>query len=197
MDLRLQARFAFADVLTQGTAPDFKLASLVFGSICDDYPTNWLAAAAWGRRAECLLQNGQFKEALSAFQQVTNLPNADPAFRAQAKVGQARVLEIQAETLTGVEQTEKRKLALNLCLDVLYDESDIRDGGKPNLLFWTQKAGLQAGHLAELMQDWRHARKAYERLRKLLPVLSASLDKKILSAQEKTGRGAKGRALSQ
>ena len=185
MDLRLQARFAFADVLTQGTAPDFKMASLVFGSICDDYPTNWLAAAAWGRRAECLLQNGQFKEALSAFQQVTNLPNADPAFRAQAKVGQAMVLEKQAETLTGDEQAEKRKLALNLCLDVLYDESELRDGVRPNLLFWTQKAGDQAGRLAELMHDWRHARNIYERLRKILPVLSASLDKKILSAQEK------------
>jgi TolA-binding protein len=197
MDLRLQARFAYADVLTLGQTPDFKTASLVFGSICDDFPTNGLAAAAWGRKAECLLQHAQtsplrdFEPALIAFQQVTNFPNADAAIRAQAKLGQALVMEKQAEAGIGEEQTEKRKLALNLCLDVLYDESDLRDGGKPSLLFWTQKAGLQAAHLAELMQDWRHAKKIYERLQKLLPVLSASLDKKILNAQEKLDAGEK------
>jgi hypothetical protein len=149
-----------------------------------------LAASAWGRKADCLLQYAKLAKkslepALIAYQQVTNFPDADPAIRASAKIGAARVIEIEAEAMTGQEQAEQLNLALNLYLDVLYDERQLRDGGKPNLLFWTQKAGLEAERLAESMQDWRHAIKIYERLKTLLPVLSPSLDKKILNAREK------------
>jgi tetratricopeptide (TPR) repeat protein len=192
-DLRLQARFAYADLLAEGQTlttqlQDLERAIQIFGSICD--LTNSLAASAWGRKADCLLQYAKLAKkslepALIAYQQVTNFPDADPAIRASAKIGAARVIEIEAEAMTGQEQAEQLNLALNLYLDVLYDERQLRDGGKPNLLFWTQKAGLEAERLAESMQDWRHAIKIYERLKTLLPVLSPSLDKKILNAREK------------
>ena len=189
-DLRLQARFEYADLL-QGAAnqkEDLEKAIQIFGSICD-LSNSPLAAAAWGRKADCYLQYARFShnygDALAAYQQVTNFANADPAIRAQAKVGEATVREIMAEGFVGAEKADQQKQALNHYLDVLYDEASLRAGGNPYLLFWTKKAGLEAGRLAESLQDWNHAIKIYEHLKKLLPVLTASLDKTIRSLQEK------------
>jgi TolA-binding protein len=195
-DLKLQARFAYADLLAGGDKspiPDYQTAIRLFGTIIDEAaPTNVLAVAAWGRKADCLWQYAartgserDFQAALEAYQRVTNFPNAEPAMLAQAKVGQGRVLEDQAAKLPGDDKTNKLVMALSLYLDVLYNEKALHDGGSGNLLFWTQKAGDKAGQLAEAMQDWAHARSIYQRLQRLLPVLRVSLDKRILKVEEK------------
>jgi TolA-binding protein len=202
-DLKWQARFALADLLGGGDkspSPDYETAIRLFKSIIDEAPaTNALVVAAWGRKAECLWQYAartknerDFQVALDAFQQVTNFPNADPAMLAQSKFGQARVLEDQASRLTGDDKTKKRLIALNLYLDVLYNEKALHDDGSGNLLRWTQRAGLQAGDLAEVMEDWSHAKSIYQRLENVLPVLRPSLDKRILKVQEKLDAEEKG-----
>jgi TolA-binding protein len=189
-DLRLQARFEYANLLHGAANPkeDLEKAIQIFGSICI-LSNSPLAADAWGSKADCYLQYARFShnygDALAAYQQVTNFVNVDPAIRARAKVGEATVREIIAEGSSGAEKGEQQKQALNLYLDVLYDEASLRAGGNPYLLFWTKKAGREAGRLAESMQDWSHAIKIYERLKSLLPVLSAQLDKTIFILQEK------------
>jgi TolA-binding protein len=189
-DLRLQARFQYADLLGgfANNKEDLEKAIQIFGSICD-LSNSPLAAPAWGRKADCYLQYARFSQnfgdALTAYQQVTNFPDAEPEIRAQAKAGEATVREAMAETLTGPEQMAQRNLALSLYLDVLYDEASLRSGGNSDLLFWTKKAGREAGRLAESMQDWTRAIKIYERLKTLLPVLTSSLDKTISNLREK------------
>jgi len=57
------------------------------------------------------------------------------------------------------------------------------DDDQPDL-FWTKKAGLEAGRLAEALQRWSQALSVYQRLTNLLPSVSATLENRIQNAEK-------------
>jgi hypothetical protein len=163
----------------------------VFNKIIESNPTNELAVLATGQKANCLLQwakvTQQYEPALAEFAKITNAPLANATVRSIARVGMGIVLEKQAEQKTGTEQSALLQSALNLYLDVLYFEKDLREGEKPDP-FWVKKAGLEAARLTESRQEWTQAIKIYERLRELMPGLGPTLDKKVMKAAEQIQR---------
>jgi hypothetical protein len=65
---------------------------------------------------------------------------------------------------------------------VLYGKN-LRTNEQPDP-FWTEKAGLQAGNIAEMLGEWSQAVNLYRRLEELLPPLHDMLEKKIANAQQ-------------
>ncbi|HWH68379.1 MAG TPA: tetratricopeptide repeat protein, partial [Candidatus Sulfotelmatobacter sp.] len=195
-ELRAQALFALGDTLMSivDSSDTNKLANYdqainAFEQICRSYPSNRLAVLAWGEKALCHLQAAQYSEydrASNAFRQVIEAPLTNGMARSIATIGLGLVLEKQAQQKTGAEQTTLLKLALNHYLDV-FDGKVLHEGEQPDL-FWTQKAGLEAGRLAEALQEWSPALHVYERLQELLPPLRPKLEKSILKAQEQLAR---------
>jgi TolA-binding protein len=195
-DLAVQALFAYADTLV--TMPDpaetnkiinYKEAIRVFQHICENYPTNKYVVLAWGQKANCYLQWAQISRQLEGdtnvmfgFTQVLQSPVADVSARSIASIGMAVFLEKQAQQKSGAEQTALLERAFNHYLDV-FDGTILRAEEKPDV-FWVKKAGLEAGRLAEVLQKWLPAKRIYERLRDVLPVYRARLDKNILRVQE-------------
>ena len=152
--------------------------------------TNAQTTLAWGQLASCYLQwalaSGQpeaLTNAVNAFQKVIEAQTADATARSIAKVGRGVVREAQARIGTSVdEQRALWKLALEDYLDV-FNGKDLRANEELNL-FWTQKAGLSAGGLAEKLGWWPQAVNVYQRLKELLPAMSESFDNRIKRAQE-------------
>jgi tetratricopeptide (TPR) repeat protein len=172
-------------------AADFQQAIEIFKRICEQYPTNRLAALAWGERANALLQWAkspqQYDDVTNAYQQVILSTNADIAARSQAKVGLAIALEKQAEQSAGTNRTALLNQALANCLDVFVG-SNLRDGEAP-ALFWRKEAGLYAGRFAEKLQQWDQARKVYLQLKDMVPALSPKLDINIRRCEERRSGG--------
>jgi len=193
-DVRLQAMFAYGDTLmlkdSANKAADYEEAVRVFSAICQLPATNRQIELAWGELANCYLQwaqsSGEYSlltNALNAFQRVLDSPSADATARSIATVGIGVVLEAQAEHKTAPdEQTALLKLALDNYLRV-FNGGHLLKGQEPNLS-WTKRAGLDAGRLAEKLQWWSQAINVYQRLKELLPALSASFDNRIRKAQE-------------
>jgi tetratricopeptide (TPR) repeat protein len=189
-DLRIQALLANGSCLmsqdSTNKPADIQQAIESFKRICDLYPTNRLAALAWGERANALLQwaksSQQYDDVTNAFQQVILSTSADIAARSQAKVGLAIVMEKQAEQAAGTNRTALLNRALSSCLDVFVG-TDLRDGEEP-ALFWRKEAGLEAGRLAEKLQEWDQARNVYGQLKWLVPALSPKLDNSIRRCDE-------------
>jgi outer membrane protein assembly factor BamD (BamD/ComL family) len=190
VNLRIQALMALGGCYmsqdSTNKAADYQQAIEIFKRVCDKYPTNQLAALAWGERANALLQwaksSQQYEDVTNAFQQVILATNADIAARSQAKVGLALVLEKQADQAAGTNRTALLNLALANCLGVFVG-TDLRDDEEP-ALFWRKKAGVEAGRLAEKLQRWDQARKVYEQLKALVPALGATLDTSIRRCDE-------------
>jgi hypothetical protein len=107
--------------------------------------------------------------------------NADLAARSQAAVGLAIVLEKLAEN-SGTNRTTLLNRALTSCLDVLVG-SNQRDGEEADL-FWTKEAGLKAGHLAELLEQWPQAINVYRRLQGLIPAAAPKFENDIFRCTE-------------
>jgi hypothetical protein len=198
-DLRLHAMFAYGDTLmsqeSTNRVEDYATAIQVFGRICQEYPTNRQVFLAYGQKANCHLQwaalTHQYDDLTNAFlayQHVIDMTNADVNARSMALVGQAIVLQKQAEQKTGPEKKALLDSSLNKYLSVFYGKN-LREGEQAES-FWVKKAGLDlAGLLTESgeVQDRQRALRVYERLKKLLPVLGPSLDPKILKARERAG----------
>jgi TolA-binding protein len=197
-NLKIQATFAYGSVIMQqapgGTneLANFQRAIAVFTTIHQDYPDTEHAALAWGEIAKCnrqLASQGEnfYTNAMAAYQQVVNSPHANIAARSEAKVGLGMVAEALAEKRSGEARIALLKWARDEYLDVFY-EKILRDGELPQL-FWVKQAGLNAARVVELaaesVEDWEQARKVYQDLQKLLPPLSASLDKKIDRVRER------------
>jgi TolA-binding protein len=190
IDLRVQALFEYGQSLMLWTAPTEtnKLANcgeatLVFGQICDQYPTNRLAARAWFEKANCNLQwalsRQQFDSltnALAAYQRVIDSPQADVALRSQAKLGQAITLGKWADQKNGEGRTVLLKQALSNCLDVVYGNI-LRDDERLDPAV-TQEVGEKAFDLAEALQAWSPAANIYMRLTNMWPLLDPSLRKR-------------------
>jgi hypothetical protein len=174
---------------------DYGTAIQIFGRICQDYPTNRQVFLAWGEKANChrlwALLTHQYDEltnALQAYQHVIDMTNADVNARSMALVGQAIVLQDQAEQKTGPEKQALLESALNKLTAVFYGNV-LREGERAES-FWVKEAGLKMAALLtepDEVQNWEQALRVYERLKKLLPVLGPSLDAKILKAREKAG----------
>jgi len=196
-DVRVQAMFAYGDTLmtkdSTNKVADYAEAIGVFRAICELPATNRQIDLAWGELANCHLQLAQspgeyqsLSNAMNAFQKVLDSPGAGATARSIATVGMGVVLEAQAEHKTAPdEQTALLKLALDNYLRV-FNEGHLLKDQKPDL-FWTKKAGWEAGRLAEKLQWWPQAISVYQRLKELLPSLSASFENRIRKAQEHLG----------
>jgi hypothetical protein len=129
----------------------------------------------------------QYDQATNAFLKVIDSPRADATARSIAKVGLGIVLEKLAELQpTPEEKAALLKLALNHYLDVFYDYT-LRENEQPDR-FWSRKAGLEAGRVAEALQQWAQAMGVYQRLQNLVPQMQASLEKRILRCQDNLDR---------
>jgi TolA-binding protein len=195
-DLRVQALFEYGQSLMQWTSPtetnklaNCELATLVFSRICDEYPTNQLAARAWLEKANCNLQWALARQqydsltnALLAYQRVIDSPHADAALRSQAKLGQAITLGKWADQKTGEVRTALLKQGLSNCLDVVYG-SILRDNERLDLAV-TQEVGEKALDLAEALQVWSPAASIYMRLTNMWPLLDPSLRKRATNIFE-------------
>ena len=91
-----------------------------------------------------------------------------------------------AKRKSGPEQTALLKEALDDYLDVFYRKV-VRDGEEADI-FWIQKAGLEAGRLAESLRMWSQAKSVYEQMCDLLPIVRPRMEKNILRLQEQITR---------
>jgi TolA-binding protein len=188
LDLRLQAAFAHGNALMQMDSTDtnnplanFQLATNVFSQICQLYPTNKLCAQTWIEIGKCDLQLAAYDLATNAFAQTVAAPFANVAARSQAEIGIGIALEKTAALAGGTNQTALLELALNDYEDVLL-QKNLRDDEIADP-FWVEKAGLQAASVAESLGEWTQAADIYGSLKRWLPQLNASLDKKIAEAK--------------
>ena len=205
IDLRVQALYAYGDTLmAMDTGSTNRLAGYeealrVFTRICDLYPTNPITPLAWGQRANCLLQWVQaspdpsaVSNACHAFQQVIDSPASSVQARSIAQVGLALAIEKGAAQQTPEERTSELRRARDCALDVvLRKPSVLRNGDKPDV-FWTQKAGLEAGRLSEALQEWTQALNIYGMLLEMPPLNTTTfrsrLEKNIARVREQMAR---------
>jgi hypothetical protein len=187
-DLRAQALFAIGDTfLIQNSTNklgDYQDAFNAFDLLCKTFPTNQIAALAWGQKAICLLQfartSQDYAPVTNSFQQVLDSPLADATARSIAEVGLAFTLEKIADNQPEPEKGRLLNEALRHYERVLYKRV-LREGEQADA-FWTRKAGFEAARLAaEKMHDRAHALGLYRRLREMFPALQ--LDDKIKTLQ--------------
>jgi tetratricopeptide (TPR) repeat protein len=183
-NLNAKALFAYGSALMQGGATgtnspsaNFELATNVFGRICQLYPTNELGVLAWGEIGDCALQLAAYDAATNAYAQVITSPFANISARSQAQIGLGIALEKKAALAAGDDQRTLLELAKNNYVDVLF-KKNLRDDEIADS-FWVNKAGLQAAAAAETLGEWEQAADIYTELKKWLPQLGDSLDKKI------------------
>ncbi len=153
------------------------------------FPTNPIAAQAWGRIGDCHLQlapedPSRYEKALAAYQKVMQMEGrmADVAARSQAEVGVALVHEREAEKKLPAERESLNEKALTHYLQVFYGKN-IRAGEQQDA-FWMKEAGLAAARLREGQMQWAEAVAVYRRLQETFPALRAALQKKIDRALE-------------
>ena len=177
-ELKVQARFAYADALRQTASSDTNNASLqlalnLFSQICRLYPTNETGALAWSEAGDCNLQMGDFDAATNAYAQVLDSPAAGPGLRGRAQVGLGLVLEKKAALLPPAGRTVLLQQALENYLDLFYTDEAMD-------AFWQKKAGLQALTLLATVGDRNPEAldKFFDRLEKWLPQLKNVLEKK-------------------
>jgi TolA-binding protein len=187
-DLHVQALLAIGSYYMAGSSTnDYKEALTVFDKVCTTYTNNARAVLAWGEKAKCLLQLAQnakdIQEATNGFQQVIDSPLANVTARSIAKVGLAVALEQLAKNQSAADQAESLDLALNQCLDVVYEQDSVLKGEKPDE-FWTKEAGLKAVALARKLKRWESVVRICERLRERFPPLRARFEKDILKAKQ-------------
>jgi tetratricopeptide (TPR) repeat protein len=186
-DLQSPARFAYGSALRlleesnpTNRIANLKLAAGVFSVIAQENTNSETAAAAFVEMGSTYYELGtldpQFlPRALAAYEALTNLPAATPAARGWAGLGRGVVHEkIAAAT---PEARPELQTALNLYLDVLYDEA-----GDP---FARKKAGWEAIRLGGKLGAWQQVEQLCGRMQQLFPPLHASLEKRRLEAAEK------------
>ena len=194
LDLRYQAMFAYGDILmtldSRGTnrLENLQTAIEFFHTICES--TNRLAGLAWGEMALCYFQFPQYDQATNAFRKVIDSasPSVNATARSIARIGMAVVIKKRADLKNGAEKAELLRQALGQYLDVL-SETDLPEHQRPDAVYlsWIEKAGLDAGTLAEELHEWSQASRIYERLQELLPSLRATLEEKNPRREKRTG----------
>jgi TolA-binding protein len=188
-DLQVQAAFAFADAtISQDSTNTAELQYAInsLQTIVQARSNRWEAAQAWGRIGDCYFNMGakepnQYANAISNYTRVINAPAAISEARNQARFKLAATIEKQAALKSGYEQTTLLRQALSQYSDAFYQ--NLHDPEGPST-FWVKKSGLAAGQVAESLQRWDDAKNIYDNLKKLLPVLAPTCDKKISKANE-------------
>jgi len=187
-DLRVQAMFAHGEALmhwesvdTNNPSANFQLAVQVFDRVRQSAPDASTAALACFLIGECDVQVAHYDAATNAYAQAARSPTVDISTRSKARIGLGIALEKKAAAATGGDQKALLQLAFNNYLDV-FDTGVNPPNGEMADAFWVKKAGLQAAALAETLGEWEQARAIYGELKKWLPQLGDSLDKKIASA---------------
>jgi TolA-binding protein len=193
-DLKPKAMFAYGDALmkvgstaTNDPYANYASAIKVFSSIERNYPSNELAAPAVGRVGDCYLVLGgsdprAFLSASNAYQRAMLSPTAGVSTRSLAEIGMATVFEAQARKLDKPAATPMLEKALNHYLNVFYAKN-LREEESPDV-FLVKRSGLEAGRIAETLGLWRQARRIYERLIDLIPVMQQPLENKILKLSQ-------------
>ncbi len=196
-NVRVQALFEYGQTLMAHSDPtetnqlaNCEEATRVFGRICDEYPSDPMAAQAWAAKAECYTQwalatqqYDSLTNALNAYQHVVASPHADVAARSKAKVGLAIVLQKWAEHKTGKEQTALLEQALSNCVDVVYGNI-LRDDERLDR-FGTLVAAEKGMDLAEALQAWSQEASIYKRLtNSVWPLPDPALQRKAAKAFE-------------
>ena len=195
-DLAAEAWLRLGDTLTQGSSLEarkpldsrFGEAIVAFSKITQQFPTNRWAAQALGRIGDCHLQLAsqepkRYDQAIRAYQEVMDLPQAEVADRSRAEVGVALALEKQADALPAPENADwLRKSAFDHYYNIVCGKN-LRDKEQPDP-YCLKEAGLAAARLAEERKDWEVAVNIYERLSVYLPSLRPLLEKKIEKAQD-------------
>jgi TolA-binding protein len=157
------------------------------------FPTNPVAAQAWGRIGDCHLQlasedPARYEKALLAYQKVMQMESrvAGVAARSQAEAGVALVFEREAEKKLAAERAALVEKALGHYLGVFYGKN-LRPNEQQDP-FWMKEAGLAAARLCEGQMQWAEAVAIYRRLQEAFPALRPALQKKIDRALEQLGR---------
>jgi TolA-binding protein len=184
IDLRVQATFAHGDALMRSDSTDtnnplanFGLATNEFFQIVQLYPTNELGLLALFYIAECNVQLTNYDAATNAYAQIFNSPFAGLYARSQAQIGFGIALKNKAALATGAGQNALLNAALDNYLAV-FNGLNLRDDEQPDS-FWLRNAGLQAAPLVGLLNNPDAERKFYGSLKKCLPQLANTIDKKI------------------
>jgi len=163
----------------------------VFALIPQRFPTNELAALAWGEIGNCYLQMAAFdadnyETSSNAYQKVISLPAANAAARSQAQCGLGLIAEKLAETSSGDERKDLLLRARDCYLDVAL-EKNLREGETADD-FYVKKASFEVVRLLELMQGWPTQDKDTvisfcRRMQQLLPQLNSRFESIISRVQ--------------
>jgi TolA-binding protein len=196
MDLRVHAAFAHGDALMLMDSTDTNKPLANFGqAITNEFsqivqlnPTNENAALAWVEIGECWLQLANYGAATNAYAQVlsTNVL-ANISLRSQAQIGIGIALEKMAALAAGEDQKALVELAKDNYADVLFTKN-LRDDEAADSSS-VKKAGLLAAAAAETLGEWDQAADIYADLKRWLPQLGDSLDKKIAVANAHLSQG--------
>jgi TolA-binding protein len=191
LDLQVQATIAFADATINSQKSTNKTADLnsaisSLQLVVQKSSNSWQAAQAWGRIGDCYFELGtkdptSFTNATNAYINVIEAPAARDAAKYEAQFNLARTIERQAALKTGDDQTDLLKKALDQYVALFVDAQNNPEVPSP---LWVKKSGVEAGRLAESMQQWKVAVKVYEKLKKLLPEWASVYDRKIAKASE-------------
>lgn len=169
----------------------FTEAVAVFSQIHQRFPTNELAAVAWGEIGNCYLQMAAlepryYESASNAYCQALGATNANATIRSIAQTGLGQVLEKMAEG--GGDKAGLLKLARDQYWDVARGQN-LRPGEAGDV-FWRKEAGLRMMKVLEALQDWGALVKLADQLEEWFPPLRATLAprreraQKMLSAAE-------------
>jgi TolA-binding protein len=194
-EVKFQALFLLGDAMASETTTNYeetmKEVMKVFGFIANEYPTNKLAALALGQKACYALQWAQnssetnkYDIVSNAFVEVINSPMADARATNIATIGLGVVLEKLAQQRPG-EARKLREQALDQYVNAFLNEE------QPEM-FWTKKAGTEAGRLAYEMREWQKAIKIYQRLQKILPASLPFIQNRIQECERNLARVSKG-----
>jgi outer membrane protein assembly factor BamD (BamD/ComL family) len=195
--LRARAFFAHGGALmlsapaSTNRVEKWEEARQVFDVVWRWYPSNEVAAAAWGEIGNCALaiaatDPAYYHTASNANHKAYTFPAAPGEERALAKMGLATVLEKQASLATGAAQTNLLKQARDHALD-LYSP---HENEAPNS-FTRRKAGLEAARLSEELNEWRPALQLYRDLQRDNLLSADAAEKKISRAEHQLRSGEK------
>ena len=196
-DLQVQANIGFADAMISEDSTN-KTADLLYaiGSLqraVESSSNGWEAAQAWGRIGDCYFQLGakdpsNLTNAINAYMNVIEAPAARGTAKYEARFNLAKTFERQAELKIADEQTALLKQAMHQYITVFTENVIAFKEGlldpKSSSAYWAKKSGIEAGRLAESLQDWASAKKIYTDLQELLPGWADVFDKKIAKINE-------------
>lgn len=189
-----QAYYALADtyVRSPGLVPgstnvidSYKDAIVVLGRIPREFPNDPLVPLAWGQMGAYYAQLAGLthdpkdnERALNAYATAASTNStADPACRAMAETGLARVIEKQAEEASGTDRANLLKDALRHYVYVA-EGKNLRPTEQADP-FWVKEAAVAAARLAEELQQWEVADTWYQRLLTLSPPLRKTWELKL------------------